>query len=70
MAEQGIPTRGYVAPIHIQPYIRERFGDLSGTLPVTESVAQRTIALPFHNNLSEQEIDIVVTALERSRPGA
>ncbi len=70
MAEQGIPTRGYFAPIHIQPYIRERFGDLSGTLPVTESVAQRTIALPFHNNLSEQEIDIVVTALERSRPGA
>ncbi len=70
MAEQGIPTRGYFAPIHIQPYIRERFGDLSGTLPVTESVAQRTIALPFHNNLSEREIDIVITALERSRPGA
>ncbi len=66
MAEQGIPTRGYFAPIHTQPYIRERFGDLSGTLPVTESVAQRTIALPFHNNLSEAEVDAVVAALGRA----
>jgi perosamine synthetase len=64
MADQGIPTRGYFAPIHTQPYIRERFGDLSGTLPVTESVAQRTIALPFHNNLTEQEIETVVQALK------
>jgi perosamine synthetase len=64
MADQGIPTRGYFAPIHTQPYIRERFGDLSDTLPVTESVAQRTIALPFHNNLTEQEIETVVQALK------
>jgi perosamine synthetase len=66
MADQGVPTRGYFAPIHTQPYIRERFGDLSGTLPVTESVAQRTIALPFHNNLTEKEIETVVTALTRA----
>ena len=66
MAEQGIPTRGYFAPIHTQPYIRERFGDLSGTLPVTESIAQRTIALPFYNNLTEKEIKAVVTALKRA----
>jgi len=44
-------------------YIRQRLGDLSGTLPVTESVARRTIALPFHNNLTEQEIETVVQAL-------
>jgi perosamine synthetase len=64
MAEQGIPTRGYFAPIHTQPYIRERFGDLTGTLPVTESVARRTIALPFHNNLTEAEVEMVVRALQ------
>jgi perosamine synthetase len=68
MTEQGIPTRGYFAPIHTQPYIRERFGDLSGTLPVTESVAPRTIALPFHNNLTVQEIEIVIAALGRALP--
>ena len=65
LAEQGIPARGYFAPIHTQPYIRERFGDLAGTLPVTEAIAPRTLALPFHNNLSEQQVDAVVDALKR-----
>ena len=64
LAERGIPTRGYFAPIHTQPYIRERFGDLRGTLPVTESVAQRTIALPFHNNLSAEQVGYVCDALK------
>jgi len=64
MESQGIPARGYFAPIHTQPYIREIFGDLQGTLPVTESIADRTLALPFHNNLSETEIEIVVKALK------
>jgi len=66
LAEQGVPARGYFAPIHTQPYIKQRFGDLSGTLPVTEAIAQRTIALPFHNNLTEAEVDTVVQALKRS----
>ena len=63
LAEQGIPARGYFAPIHTQPYIRERFGDLSGTLPVTEAIAPRTLALPFHNHLSEEHVETVVDAL-------
>ena len=63
LAERGIPARGYFAPIHTQPYIRERFGDLAGTLPVTEAIAPRTLALPFHNNLSEEQVDTVVTRL-------
>ncbi len=67
LAEQGIPTRGYFSPIHTQPYIQKRFADLTGTLPVTESVAQRTIALPFHNLLTEAEIDAVVSALKQAR---
>ena len=58
-----VTARGYFAPIHTQPYIREHFGDLSGTLPVTEAIAPRTLALPFHNNLSEVDVDPVVTRL-------
>lgn len=66
LAEQGIPSRGYFAPIHTQAYIRRMFGDLAGTLPVTEAVAQRTIALPFHNAMSESDVAQVVTALKAS----
>ena len=66
MEREGVPCRGYFAPVHTQPYIRERFGDLRGTLPRTESIARRTIALPFHNTLEEQEIDRVLGVLRRN----
>jgi len=63
MAKKGIPTRGYFSPMHLQPYIRDMLGTHEGMLPITESVAKRTIALPFHNNLREDEIDYVVENL-------
>ena len=66
LAAEGVPARGYFAPIHTQPYIRESLGDLSGTLPVTEDLARRTLALPFHNRLGEAEVDFVVAALRRN----
>ena len=66
MESEGIPTRGYFSPVHLQPYIRERFGYRGGELPVTESIARRTIALPFHNNLTVEEVDMVVDALKRA----
>ncbi len=65
MAKEGIPTRGYFSPVHLQPYIRERLGTKEGMLPVTESVARRTIALPFHGNLTEADVDLVVETLTR-----
>lgn len=64
MERQGIPARGYFSPVHLQPYIRKDYADVE--LPVTESVAKRTIALPFHNNLSEQEVDLVVEGLAQA----
>lgn len=63
MEAEGIPVRGYFSPVHLQPYIRKRFGSPGVELPVTESVAQRTVALPFHNNLTEPQIDRVVAKL-------
>jgi perosamine synthetase len=62
---EGIPARGYFSPVHTQKYIKEMFGDLNGTLPVTESIADRTLALPFHNNLTAGEVNEVVDVLER-----
>jgi len=69
MAEKGIPTRGYFSPMHLQPYIKDMFGFKGGELPVTEDIAKRTLALPFHNNLSEDEIDQVVEALKDAVSG-
>lgn len=66
MADMGIPTRGYFSPMHLQPYIKKIFGFKGGELPVTEDIARRTIALPFHNNLTEEEIDLVIDALKKA----
>jgi len=65
MEAQGVPVRGYFNPIHLQPYIREQFYTTEGMLPVTEAIAKRTLALPFHNNLSAEQVDYVVEALKR-----
>lgn len=60
---EGIPVREYFPPLHLQPYLRGRFGVNSEDLPVTESVARRTIALPFHNNMTVEQVERVVNAL-------
>jgi len=66
MEAEGVPARGYFAPIHTQPFIREMFGDLRGTLPVTEAIARRTLALPFHTGLGPDDIDRVLAVLKRN----
>ncbi|MBP1611578.1 MAG: Glutamine--scyllo-inositol transaminase, partial [Acidobacteria bacterium] len=60
---RGIGCRNYFSPIHLQPFYRERFGLREGMFPVTESVAARTIALPFFNRLGEAEVMRVKDAL-------
>jgi len=59
----GIPVRGYFSPMHLQPYVRQLLDVDTECLPVTEDIARRTIALPFHNNLTLDEIDRVVNTL-------
>jgi perosamine synthetase len=61
----GIGCSDYFSPIHLQPFYRRAFGYKKGDFPVTEAAAERTIALPFHNNLSPDEIDLVVAALKK-----
>jgi len=36
-----------------------------GDFPVTEKVSERTIALPFYNNLKEEQIDCVCESLKK-----
>jgi perosamine synthetase len=66
MEARGVPVRGYFSPVHLQPYARGCCTIAGEGLPVTEAVARRTIALPFHGNLTEAEIDRVVDVLDRA----
>ena len=64
LRESGIECKPYFTPIHLQPFYRKMFGYKEGDFPVTEDVAGRTIALPFFNNLKEEQIDYVVEKLK------
>lgn len=59
LGKRGIPSRPYFTPIHLQPFYRTSFGYREGDFPVTERVAESVLALPFHGNLVEEELDYV-----------
>ena len=63
MGERGVQCRPYFTPIHLQPFYREMFGFKEGDFPVTERVGRSTLAIPFHNNLSREEMDYAVSSL-------
>ncbi|MHC4734447.1 MAG: DegT/DnrJ/EryC1/StrS family aminotransferase, partial [Planctomycetota bacterium] len=53
-------------PVHLQPFMIERFGYKQDDFPVAESVSERTIALPFYNNLTQDEVAIVCKTLKET----
>jgi len=61
----GIGCNNYFSPIHLQPFYKQLFGFKEGDFPVTEHVSERTIALPFFNNLTEEQIHYVVENLKK-----
>jgi dTDP-4-amino-4,6-dideoxygalactose transaminase len=63
LADRGIQTARYLPCIHLQPYMQERYGYRVGLCPVAEDVASRTLALPFHARLPEDDQEYVAEAL-------
>jgi len=60
---EGIGCAPYFPTIHLQPLYRERFGFSPGDFPTTEHVAERTLALPFHPQMTSGQVDRVATAI-------
>jgi perosamine synthetase len=66
LGEWGIPARPYFIPIHLQPYMVERFGFQPGDFPITEDLGKRGLALPFSSVMTEGQVDQVCQALAAS----
>jgi perosamine synthetase len=66
MSAQGVATAPYLPSIHLQSYMRERYGFAEGMLPVSEDCSARTMALPFHARLDREDQERVVEALKSS----
>jgi perosamine synthetase len=62
MKVRGIVLGRYFTPIHLQPAYRT-FSQNNSMLPVTEFEAQRTLALPFFNQIGGEQVDEVSESL-------
>ena len=65
LAARGIATGRYFAPIHSQPAWRTH-ASATVYLPLTESIAARTLALPFFTRIDPAEQAAVAAALSLS----
>jgi perosamine synthetase len=70
LEREGIGTARYLPCIHLQQYMRERYGFAEGLCPVAEDVSRRTLALPFHTGLAEEDqervVEVLAAAIERA----
>ena len=64
LAEHGIEAGLYVPAVHLQPYMRERYGFSEGTCRVAEDACSRTLALPFFPQLEREDQERVVESLQ------
>ena len=64
---EGIGFNRYLPSIHLQPYMRERYGFREGLCPVSEDLSSRTLALPFFTGIErdaqERVAEVLASAL-------
>ena len=63
LGDAGVPTRPYFAPIHLQPFMMERFGYRPGDFPIAEDLGRRGLALPFSGVMTEGQVNLVCKEL-------
>jgi perosamine synthetase len=63
LATEHVEAAAYCNPLHLQRHYVDR-GWRRGDLFVTEKVADRAVALPFHCHLSEEQIEFIVATMK------
>ncbi len=63
LAADGVETSRYLPSIHLQPYMRERFGFAEGMCPVSEEASRRLLALPFRSEIDAEEQEYAIDRL-------
>lgn len=58
---RGVGTQVHYIPLHLQPYYRQRYGQLS--LPGAERYYARCLSLPLHTRVTDDDVERVAEAL-------
>jgi perosamine synthetase len=66
LAADGVPSRPYFSPIHLQPFYRAQFGYKDGDFPHAEAAGRTALALPFHAQLTSADLDFVAERLTQA----
>jgi perosamine synthetase len=61
---RGIDSKPYLPAIHLMSYYREAFEHRDGEFPVCEEVSRRSIALPFFPEMTDGQVETVVSELK------
>lgn len=64
LSTKGIPAMVYYpVPLHMQKaYVDPRYKE--GDFPVTEELCKRVISLPMHTELSQEQLDLIVSSVK------
>ena len=60
LREAGIGSGWHFPALHVQSWYAEKYGYTRGMFPVAESIADRTLSLPFSAGLTDSEVDRVI----------
>lgn len=64
LKQGGIGTSVHFIPLHLHPYYRDRFGYQPGDLPHAEDAYARCLSLPIYPDMSDSDVERVVSAVE------
>lgn len=65
LQEEGIPSRPYFMPIHLQPFYMQSFGWKRGDFPHTEYAGEVSLAIPFSTVMTESQVELVCAKLSK-----
>ncbi|MGY8683666.1 DegT/DnrJ/EryC1/StrS family aminotransferase [Bradyrhizobium sp. UFLA05-153] len=60
---EQVEAAAYSRPLHLQRHYFD-LGYRRGDLPVTEKIADRAVALPFHTHLTDSQIEFIVETMK------
>ncbi len=64
LQNRGIGVAVNYRPVHLMAYYRKRYGFRPGDLPNAEKIGAQTISLPLYPQLTEEEVERVVRAVD------
>ena len=51
----GVSSKRYFYPIHLQPFYKSQFGYKKGDFPISEKISDQLVAIPFYTDMKYGE---------------